>query len=118
MVEIDMTGNYDILYMFGYNTRQTMALHNALPLIKKQLDGGKDVAIVLIHDAVIGSSAKGTIPDQLHDLMQTKAKVHVMEPDLKARGINGTDLVDGTELTGYDDLIDILVGSEKIISWM
>ena len=113
-----MTRKYDIVYMFGYNTRQTMTLHNALPLIKKQLDGGKDVAIVLIHDAVIGSSAKGKTPDQLLDLMQTKAKIHVMEPDLKARGIDGTDLAGGTELTRYDGLVDILVGSDKIISWM
>ena len=76
------------------------------------------IGIVLIHDGVIGISNKGKIPNHMEELLDLNIGMFAMVPDLKARGISLEYISEKIELIEYDDLIDILDTTPKVISWI
>ena len=67
---------------------------------------------------VIGISKKGKIPKKMEEILNMNVTIYAMIPDLEARGIAQEQVHDKVKLIGYDDLIDILDVTPKIISWM
>ena len=108
----------DILYLFGYSERTGNHLERLLPLLEVQTQKGKNVGLVFIHDGVIGLNTNGTIPDKVEKLLSSDITVKAMVPDMKARGIPIESLHDKVKPIEYDDLVDLLDNSQKIISWM
>lgn len=107
-----------LAYLYGYSTRKNDRLDHLLKIIKEQIDVGAKISFVLIHDAVIGTSKKSIIPPSLVELLNLSITIYAIIPDLKARGIKPNDLRDQIKGIDYEDLVDILVKTPKIISWM
>lgn len=125
----------DIVYLFGYSLFGSKQFEQLIPLVKNQLTKEIKVSIVLLHDAVVGTSSKGTIPNPLKELLDfafqlknvgavtgiepaIRLHVHVVKEDLEARGFTSETLIPRLELIDYNKLVDILDESKKIVSWM
>ena len=113
-----MTENRNVLYLFGYSEMTGTHLERLLPILKAQASKGSQIGVVLIHDGVIGINKKGRIPGKMEELLNMNITVYAMIPDIQARGIAQEHIHDKVKPIGYDDLIDILDVTPKIISWM
>lgn len=113
-----MAENINILYLFGFSERMGNHLENLVPLLKSQLKKGSKVGLIFIHDGVINSSKKGKIPNSVKDLMNLSIILYTMIPDLKARGISKENINEGIKPIDYEELVDIIDATPKIISWM
>ncbi|MHA1235124.1 MAG: sulfurtransferase complex subunit TusB [Promethearchaeota archaeon] len=110
--------NHELVYLYGFSTRKQVYLDNLLSILKDQTDNGVSIAIVLIHDGVIGTSQSGTIPNSLNKLLSLSVSVFAMTPDLLARGIEPDTVDPRIRCIEYDELVDILAQTPKIASWM
>ncbi|MHA1112493.1 MAG: DsrH/TusB family sulfur metabolism protein [Promethearchaeota archaeon] len=125
----------DIVYLFGYSLLGTNQFEQLIPLVKNQLTKDIKVSVVLLHDAVVGTSSKGTTPSALRELLDfafqlknmgnvtgieptVRLHVHVLTEDLEARGYTAENLIPRLEPISYTKLVDILDESKKIVSWM
>lgn len=108
----------ELAYLYGFSTRKKVYLDNLLGILKDQTDNGFSIAIVLIHDGVIGTSQSGTIPSSLDKLLSLSVSVFAMTPDLLARGIEPSTVDPRIKCIDYDELVDILAKTPKIASWM
>lgn len=113
-----MVADKHIVFMFGHSPRYDNQLENLIEIIKNQIEQRAKIKVVLIHDGVIGTSSKGRIPLALNKLINLPILVYAMIPDLLARGINPNTIIEPIKLLNYDDLVDILVESPRIASWM
>ena len=113
-----MAKNRNVLYLFGYSEMTGTHLERLLPILKAQVNKGSQIGFVLIHDGVIGINKKGRIPERMEELLNMNVTVFAMIPDLQARGITQEQIHDKVKPIGYDELIDILDVTPKIISWM
>ncbi len=76
-----------------------------------------DPELVLLEDGVVGSQqSKTDSPYAL--LLQKGIKIYAVSEDLQARGIDESSLVSGIGPVDYMGLIDLIEGSERIISWL
>ncbi len=110
--------NEELVYLYGFSTRKQAYLDNLLSILKDQTDNGSSIAIVLIHDGVIGTSQSGTIPSSLEKLLSLSVSVFAITPDLLARGIEPNTVDPRIKCIEYDDLVDILAKTPKVASWM
>ena len=108
----------DIVYLYGFSTRKQMYLENLLNVVSKQIENNVRVAVVLIHDGVIGTSKNGLIPDLLKELLNLPVLVFAILPDLLARGIEPNMVDPRIECIEYNELVDILALTPKVASWM
>jgi len=106
------------LYLFGFSEITGNHLERLLPVLKGQIKKGSQIGIVLIHDGVIGINKRGRITKAMEDLLSLEVGLFAMVPDLKARGIALEQTHEKIKPIEYDDLIDLLDNSIKIISWM
>ncbi|HEY0088741.1 MAG TPA: sulfurtransferase complex subunit TusB [Candidatus Lokiarchaeia archaeon] len=113
-----MVQELDMIYLFGFSTRMGKQLDRLLPLIKVQLKKGTKLGIVFIHDGVIGVSTKGKTSEALIELLNSQITLYAMIPDLRARGIKSTNIHEKITTIEYEDLVDILESTPKLISWM
>ncbi len=108
----------EIVYLFGFSERTGNHLERLLPLLKVQIQKGANVGLVFIHDGVIGLNTNGSIPSKLEELLNSNITLKAMVPDMKARGIPIESLHDKIKPIEYDELVEILDNTQKIISWM
>ncbi|GAG90809.1 unnamed protein product [marine sediment metagenome] len=113
-----MSENGKVLYLFGYSEMTGTHLERLMPILKGQVNKGSQIGFVLIHDGVIGINKKGKIPKKMEELLNMNITIYAMIPDLQARGIALENIHDKIIPIEYDDLIDILDVTPKIISWM
>lgn len=104
--------------MYGFSTTLESKILNLLRLLEYQLEQKKKIHVVFIHDGVIGTSIKSKTSNSLLKLLKLPIFLYSMKPDLLARGIDAQKLQDGIRGIDYDDLVDLLVTSPKIVSWM
>ena len=109
---------FKFLYLFGFSEITGNHLERLLPILKGQIKKGGQIGIVLIHDGVIGINKRGRITKAMEELLSLKVILYAMIPDLKARGIDLEQTHEKIKPIEYDDLIDILDNTLKIISWM
>ncbi len=113
-----MSESLDMVYLYGFSSTTGKHLERLFPILKAQKAKNSRIGIVLIHDGVIGITTKGRIPKELEDLFDLEIQLFIMIPDLKARGIALNYISEKVRPIEYDDLIDILDTTPKIISWM
>ncbi len=113
-----MSENRKVLYLFGYSEMTGTHLERLLPILRAQINKDSQIGFVLIHDGVIGINKKGKIPKKMEELFNMNITIYAMIPDLQARGIALENIHDKVKPIEYDDLIDILDVTPKIISWM
>ena len=107
-----------IVYLFGFSSRFEIKLRSLLEIMEEQIEEDIKISIVLIHDGVIGVSKKELTPLVLNDLLKFPVDIYAMILDIKARGMDSQNLLEKIKGINYDDLVDILVSSQKIVSWM
>ena len=108
----------DILYLFGFSERTGNHLERLLPLLRVQLQKGKNVGMVFIHDGVIGLNSTSAIPKPIEELLNANITLKAMVPDMKARGIPVEGLHNKVKPIEYDELVELLDNAQKIISWI
>lgn len=113
-----MSENSDIIYLFGFNERASKNLERLLPILKSQEKRGTKIKFILIHDGVINASSRGKVPDAVKELVSLDISIYTMVPDLKARGIATDSIHEKIKPIEYDDLVDHMESSSKLISWM
>ncbi len=106
-----------LVYLFGFSTRKSTSIDNLFNIVKEQAKDA-NIAVVLIHDGVIGTSKKGLMPTSLNLLLNLPVTVFAMTPDLLARGIDPDSVDTRIKCIEYDVLVDILAQTPKIASWM
>jgi tRNA 2-thiouridine synthesizing protein B len=113
-MEIEKT----ILYLYGFSPTSSKRLNEFMTILKEQLNSDFDIYIVMIHDAVIGTTKNGKTPAFLEELVKFSIKIYALIPDIIARGMDPKNLLDQILGIEYDDLVDLLVDTNKIVSWM
>ncbi len=113
-----METNLSYLYLFGFSARRTRNLDTLIPIIAVQKRNGEKIGVVLLHDAVIGSTTPGAAPQSLLQLLSMGIQVFSLVPDLEARGLAPANLLPQFSPLSYDGLADLLAGVPKIGSWM
>ncbi len=112
-----METDLSYLYLFGFSPRRTRHLDTLLPIITGQKLKGEKLGLVLLHDAVIGSTTPGAAPQSLLQLVAMGVKVFALVPDLEARGLTPANLLPQIVPISYDNLADLLAGVPKVGSW-
>jgi len=100
--------NEDLVYLYGFSTRKQVHLDNLFGIVSEQTKNNVSIAVVLIHDGVIGTSQSGKIPSSLDKLLNLSVSVFAMTPDLLARGIEPNTIDPRIKCIEYDELVDIL----------
>ena len=113
-----MTENLDMIYLFGFSGLTGNHLRRLLPILKSQIKKNTKLGLVLIQDGVIGISTKGKIPKQMEELLDLDIAVFTMKSDIIARGIAPELVHNKIKSIEYDDLIDVIDATPKVISWM
>lgn len=108
----------DIVYLYGFSTRKQLYLDNLFGIVSEQIENNVSIAIVLIHDGVIGTSQSGKIPGLLDKLLNLSISVFALIPDLLARGIELNTVDPRMKCIEYHDLVDLLAQTPKVASWM
>ncbi|MEJ2250615.1 MAG: sulfurtransferase complex subunit TusB [Candidatus Lokiarchaeota archaeon] len=106
------------LYLFGFSSNNSVQLKRLHSILKTQVNGDNSLGLVLIHDGVIGTVQNGMIPEDLENILNLPVQVLAMKPDLKARGIPIERIHEKITVISYDELVDIMNNSGKLISWM
>ena len=75
-------------------------------------------ALLLIEDAVVGARASATKTAALLKAAMPTCKIHVLGPDLAARGIPATDVVEGVGVVDYAGFVDLAAGHDKTQAWL
>ncbi len=113
-----MSENLDMIYLFGFSGLTGTQLQRLLPILKSQIKKNTKLGLVLIHDGVIGITTKGKIQKEMEELLSLDVVLFAMRSDMKARGIALKYIHDKIKSIEYDDLIDVIDATPKVISWM
>ena len=93
---------------------------NKSPLSNGSLDSCLRVAqggdILLIEDAVYAAAASTAMEDKMREAMKS-FKVHVLQPDLEARGM-ADRLIDGINSVDYGGFVELVAQSKNCQSWL
>lgn len=113
-----MNEQSSIIYLYGFSTSLESKLNTVKQLIDNQLKQIAQVSFVFIQDGVIGTSLKNKMSHSMQELLNLPITFYSMIPDLEARGLETTTLQNKIKGIGYEELVEILVTSSKIVSWM
>ena len=113
-----MTDKLDVIYLFGFSELTGNHLRRLLPILKSQIKKNSKLGLILIQDGVIGISTMGKIPKQMEELLNLDIAVFAMIGDIISRGIRPEFIHNKIESIDYNDLIDLIDNTQKIISWM
>lgn len=72
--------------------------------------------LLLIEDAVYAAT-KGSVSEAKLRAAMGKFKVHVLMPDLEARGL-GDRLMDGVAAVDYGTFVDLVANNKNCQSWL
>jgi sulfur relay protein TusB/DsrH len=115
---VNMNKKNSIVYLYGFSPTFSNKSNLLLKIIKEQLGTNTEINIVLMHDGVVGTSMKGATPKFLIELLKLPLNAYALSPDIKARGIDPNNLINQIKGIEYEDLVDILVSTQKIVSWV
>ncbi len=77
----------------------------------------KGSSILLIEDgvyaAVKGSKVAGQLTDSMHD-----HSIYVLGPDVKARGMQEDQIIDGIRVVDYGGFVDLVTEHDNVQSWL
>ena len=100
-----------MLHTINKSPFEKNTLETCLPLAD---DGA---SILYIEDGVY-SVVKNTKYEQLISDKIPKIKMYVLEPDLKARGLDKSSLINNIEVIDYQGFVKLAVENEKIQNWL
>lgn len=95
---------------------------NKSPFEKNSLDAcvrlaAKGSSVLMIEDGVYGAM-KGTSKSDVVSGAMGEVKFYVLGPDLKARGIDASKLIDGIKVVDYSGFVNLTVENDKVQAWL
>lgn len=95
---------------------------NKSPLDRNALESAvkhatKGSAVLLIEDGIYGAM-KGTQKSDVVTGAMNDLSFYVMGPDLKARGIDESKVIDGIKIVDYKGFVDLVAEHDKTQSWL
>jgi tRNA 2-thiouridine synthesizing protein B len=88
---------------------------NALQSCLQHLLTGSSV--LLIEDGVYGAMKGTGITEKVQQAMDG-VKFYVLGPDLKARGVNDEQVIEGVKVIDYGDFVDLVAEHDNVQSWL
>lgn len=73
--------------------------------------------VLMIEDGVYGAMQGTEIESDVVSSLAEKS-IYVLGPDLKARGIDESNLIEGVEIVDYDGFVKLAAAASKTQSWM
>ena len=89
-----------------------------LNIFNEQITRKIRISLILLHDGVIGVTQKSKIPPVLEQLMKMPIKIYALISDVLARGMNLKDLRNNIKAIDYEDLVELLIKNQKVVSWL
>jgi len=81
-----------------------------------------DAAIILIEDGVYAALASAHpvagLPTDGLAAVAARGALHALGPDLEARGLDGSKLIDGVKLVDYAGFVDLTVAHQPVMAWL
>lgn len=95
---------------------------NKSPFEKNSLDSAlrlaKDgSALLLIEDGVYAAMKGTAVEGKVRDAAR-RLKVFVLGPDLKARGLEESKVIDGVGVVDYGGFVDLAAENDKVQAWV
>lgn len=88
---------------------------NSLESCLRLAKDGSDV--LLIEDGVVGA-IKGTKVEEMLTQAMAKVSIHVLKPDLEARGFSEEKLIPGINAVNYQGFVELSVKNENFQAWL
>lgn len=66
-----------------------------------------------VYSAVKGGAKSGVIESAMGDV-----SFYVLGPDVKARGLDESKLIDGVKVVDYSGFVELTVNNDKVASWL
>ena len=77
----------------------------------------KGSSILLLEDGIYAAMKGTSSEDRLRAALKNH-KVYALGPDLKARGMDEADIIDGIELVNYAEFVDLAAAHDNVQSWL
>ena len=77
----------------------------------------KGSEVILIEDGVYSAVKTGNKASVISDAMGD-VNFYVLGPDLKARGLNESQLIDVIKVVDYNGFVELTVKNDKVTSWL
>ncbi len=95
---------------------------NKSPFEKNSLDACLRLAkpgsaLLLIEDGVYAAMKGTTVEERVKAAAQDK-KVYALGPDIKARGLDADQVIDGVTVVDYGGFVDLAADSDKVQAWL
>jgi tRNA 2-thiouridine synthesizing protein B len=95
---------------------------NKSPLDRNALESAithatKGSAVLMIEDGIYGAM-KGTVKSAMVSNAMKDVSFYVMGPDLKARGIDASRVIDGVKIVDYSGFVDLVAEHKTSQSWL
>ena len=74
-------------------------------------------SILLLEDGVYGAMAGTSVAGLVASALADK-KVYALGPDLKARGLDESRMIDGVEVVDYAGFVDLAESNDKVQAWV
>lgn len=74
-------------------------------------------SVLLIEDGVVAAMQNTSHAKMITDAMGD-VKFYVLGPDLKARGLNEANIVDGISVVDYSGFVDLAAKHDSVQSWL
>ncbi len=75
-------------------------------------------SILLLEDGVYAALSGTSVAGLLTSALSDGKKVYVLNPDLKARGMADSGLIDGVETVDYAGFVDLAESNDKVQAWV
>ena len=100
----------------------TLHTVNKSPLDRNSLEAclrlaGKGNAVLLLEDGVFGAM-KGSTASAMVEKAMSDVSIYVLGPDLKARGVAESKIIDGIKIVDYKGFVDLTVENDKVNAWL
>ena len=76
-----------------------------------------DASILLIEDGIYAVQKNSAAAEKMQQAMANH-RIYALEPDLKARGIDASKMIDGISLVDYDGFVKLTTEHDKLQSWL
>ena len=100
----------------------TLHIVNKSPFERNSLDScirlvTKGSSVLLFEDGVIGSMQNTKHSNAVTEAM-ADVSFYVLGPDIKARGLNDGNVIDGIKVIDYDGFVDLTTEHKTVQSWL
>lgn len=75
-------------------------------------------SVLLFEDGVYAAMKGAATEGKVKDAMGADVKVYALGPDLKARGLSESNVVDGVSIVDYAGFVQLAADSHAVQSWV